>query len=289
MTRDAPMLTLGFSSCPNDTFMFHALVHGRVDLGGLCIEVVMEDIEALNRRALAEHDEPPLAFTKMSVAALGHVTDRYAALDAGAALGRGCGPLVLRRGADERLGSLEDLRGRTIAIPGDRTTAHLLFRSFGPSEVEVVPMRFDAIMPAVARGRCDAGLVIHESRFTYPDWGLACIADLGELWEADTGLPLPLGVIVADRRLDSHLVDRFETALRDSVVYAREHPAESRPYVRTHAQEMSDDVCDRHIALYVNESSVSLGDEGRAAIETLLARGRASGLLPASQATPWRR
>ena len=280
-------LSLGFSSCPNDTFMFHALVHGRVDAGGLRFEVVMEDIEALNRRALGEHEALPLAFTKMSVAALGHVTERYAVLDAGAALGRGCGPLVLRRGDDARVGGLADLRGRRVAIPGERTTANLLFRCFGPNEIEAVPMRFDEIMPALARGQCDAGLVIHESRFTYPQWGLACLADLGELWENDTGLPLPLGVIVADRRLGPELMRRFETALRESVRVARSHPDEGRSWIREHAQEMSDEVCDRHIALYVNAYSEALGEEGRVAIETLLARGRESGLLPPSVRGPW--
>src|SRR5690606_14839421 len=139
-----------------------------------------------------------------------------------------------------------------------------------------------------ADGLCDAGLVIHESRFTYPQWGLACIADLGELWESETGLPLPLGVIVADRRLPADLVDRFESALRRSVMRARRRPDQSRDYVRAHAQEMSDDVCERHIALYVNAFSESLGDEGRAAVETLLRRGRDSNLLPADTPSPWR-
>jgi 1,4-dihydroxy-6-naphthoate synthase len=287
VSSDERSLSLGFSSCPNDTFMFHAVVHGLVDVGGLRLETVMEDIEALNRRALGEHDEPPLAFTKMSVAALGHVTDRFAVLDAGAALGRGCGPLVLRRADDTRLKILKDLRGKTVAIPGDRTTAYLLFRIFGPDEVEPVPMRFDEVMPAVAQGRCDAGLVIHESRFTYPGHGLARIADLGELWETDTGLPLPLGVIVADRRLDADVVGRFESALRASVRAARLDPSRSRTWIRTHAQEMSDDVCDRHIALYVNAYSESLGAEGRSAIDTMLRRGREIGLLPADKPSPW--
>jgi 1,4-dihydroxy-6-naphthoate synthase len=285
VSSDARPLSLGFSSCPNDTFMFHAVVHGQVDLGGLQIETVMDDIEALNRRALGEHPDAPLAFTKMSVAALGHVTDRFAVLDAGAALGRGCGPLVLGRADDGRVRTLEDLRGKKLAIPGDRTTAYLLFRVFGP-DVETVSMRFDQVMPAVAQGRCDAGLVIHESRFTYPQWKLAAIADLGELWEADTGLPLPLGVIVAARRLDADVVRRFESALRASVSAARLDPSKSRAWIRAHAQEMDDEVCDRHIALYVNAYSESLGVEGRAAIDTLLHRGRESGLLPAGP-SPW--
>lgn len=286
MTRDPPTMSLGFSSCPNDTFMFHALVRGEVPLPSVRLRVVMDDIEALNRRALGEHEDPPLSFTKLSVAALGWVTDRFAVLDAGAALGRGCGPLVLRRNDDRSPSGLADLAGRRVAIPGERTTANLLLRSFAPPDIESVSMRFDRIMPALAAGQVDAGLVIHESRFTYPDWNLACMVDLGELWETDTGLPLPLGVIVADRTLDPALVREFESALRASVRLARREPDASRPYVRAHAQELSDAVCDQHIALYVNVFSETLGEQGRAAIETLLERGRASGLLPEGP-SPW--
>ena len=258
-------LRLGFSSCPNDTFMFHALVHGLVP-DAPAVEVVMEDIEALNRRAL-EPGGDALPLTKLSVGAWARVRERYTVLDAGAALGRGCGPLVVAREAAR----LEGLGGRRIAVPGLGTTAYALLRMFGPAH-EPVPMRFDEVMPAVERGDVDAGLIIHESRFTYPEHGLVQVADLGEVWEADTGLPLPLGVIVADRELDPAVRDAFEAALSNSVRRAWDHPEAARAYIDAHAQEMDRDVCDQHIALYVNAFSATLGDEGRAAIDTFVAR-----------------
>lgn len=259
------MLRLGFSSCPNDTFMFHALVHGLVP-DAPAVDVVMEDIEALNRRAL-EPGGDALPLSKLSVGAWARVRERYAVLDAGAALGRGCGPLVVAKRACD----LAELRERRIAVPGLGTTAHALLRMFGP-EHTAVPMRFDAVMPAVERGEVDAGLIIHESRFTYPEHGLVQVADLGEVWEADTGLPLPLGVIVADRSLDPELRAGFERALAASVRHAWEHPEASRAYVERFAQEMERSVCDRHIALYVNDFSASLGTQGRAAIDTFVER-----------------
>ncbi|MCA9710893.1 MAG: 1,4-dihydroxy-6-naphthoate synthase [Myxococcales bacterium] len=280
-------LLLGFSSCPNDTFMFHALVHGRIDAGGLCFGVEMDDIEALNRRALGLDPRPGLPVTKVSVAALGRLTADHVVLDAGAALGRGCGPLVLRRGDDRSRATLDALAGARVAIPGEATTANLLLRIFGPAHVPVV-MRFDRIMPALAAGEVDAGLVIHESRFTYADHGLACIADLGERWEADTGLPLPLGVIVARRTLPGAVVDAVEQGLRRSVEAAWADPAASWPYVRAHAQELDEDVCRRHIALYVGEHSASLGSLGRRAIDVLCERMRAAGAMAADAPGPWR-
>jgi len=281
-------LSLGFSPCPNDTFMFDALVHGRVDAGGLRFSVEMDDIEVLNRRALGLDPRRPLPVTKVSVAALGRLTADYAVLDAGAALGRGCGPLVLRRGDDPRHTTLAELAGARVAIPGEATTANLLLRIFGPERLERVTMRFDRIMPALAAGEVDAGLVIHESRFTYPEHGLACIADLGEVWEAVTGLPLPLGVIVARRELPEATVRAVEKGLRAAVEAAWADPIASQPYVRAHAQELDDDVCRKHIALYVNRFSASLGDEGRRAIEALVQRMREVGAMPADAPGPWR-
>jgi 1,4-dihydroxy-6-naphthoate synthase len=282
------VLPLGFSPCPNDTFMFDALVHGRVDAGGLRFTPEMDDIEVLNRRALGLDPRPPLPVTKVSVAALGRLTGEYAVLDAGAALGRGCGPLVLRRGDDTRRTTLAELRGARVAIPGEATTANLLLRIFGPAELERVTMRFDRIMPALAAGEVDAGLVIHESRFTYPEHGLARIADLGEVWEAATGLPLPLGVIVARRELPEATVRAVEQGLRASVEAAWADPDATRQYVRAHAQELDEDVCRQHIALYVNQFSASLGDEGRRAIETLVERMREVGAMPVDAPGPWR-
>lgn len=280
-------LGIGFSPCPNDTFMFHALVAGEVP--GLRVRPWLADIEALNLRAMAIGDAP-LPVTKLSVHALAHVRERYTVLAAGAALGRGCGPLVVSRpgdlGGDPAL-ALQRLRGRRVAIPGRYTTAYLLLRALAPALTEVVPMRFEAIMPAVAAGEVDAGLIIHESRFTYAAHGLVQLADLGALWEAETGLPLPLGVIAVQRSLGDPLASALEEGIARSIRAARARPAAAWPYIRAHAQEMDEAVCRQHIALYVNEFSLALGDEGRAAIDALLARGEAAGLLPAGPSV-WR-
>lgn len=279
-------LAIGFSPCPNDTFMFHALVAGEVE--GLRVRPWLADIEALNLRAIGDE---PLPVTKLSVHALAHVRARYTVLAAGAALGRGCGPLVVARpglvDTDDQGLALQRLRGRRVAIPGRYTTAYLLLRALAPALTEVVPMRFEAIMPAVAAGEVDAGLIIHESRFTYPAHGLVQLADLGALWEAETGLPLPLGVIAVQRALGDSLAGALERGIARSILAARAWPAAAWPYIRAHAQEMDEAVCRQHIALYVNEFSLALGDEGRAAIDALLARGEAAGLLPAGPSV-WR-
>jgi 1,4-dihydroxy-6-naphthoate synthase len=283
------VIETGFSSCPNDTFMFHGLISGDVAVPGLRFEPRIADIEALNLQALGP---APLPVTKLSANALAHLCERYTVLDAGAALGRGCGPLVVRRAEDPGLIGLSDLRGRSVAIPGHYTTAHLLLRTFyaeavGAEPLDVRVMRFEQIMPAVAEGRVDAGLIIHESRFTYAEHGLVELADLGQLWERATGLPIPLGMICAARSLAPATIDAIEAGLRDSVALAFAEPERSRGWIREHAQELDDEVCRRHIALYVNEFSRSLGGEGRAAIDELLARGRASGFLPAGPSC-WR-
>jgi 1,4-dihydroxy-6-naphthoate synthase len=269
-------LRFGFSPCPNDTFAFWAAVHGVVP-GGETLVPELADIETLNERAVAGVD--PLPVTKLSLPALARVVDRYAVLPSGAALGFGCGPLVVCR-AGAGLRSLADLAGARVAIPGVHTTAFLLLRSLAPAPAAVVPLRFEQVMPAVVRGDCDAGLVIHESRFTYQDHGLRQLADLGDEWERATGGPLPLGVIAVRRDLPLGRAQAVAAQLRASVQLAQAAPDRPRDYVRAHAQELTDAVCARHIALYVNAFSVDLGEVGRAAIEQLLARGRAAGLLP---------
>jgi 1,4-dihydroxy-6-naphthoate synthase len=271
-------IPFGFSPCPNDTFAFWAAVHGGVPSRGLRFEPWLADIETLNERAIAGED--PLSVTKLSLPALARVADRYAVLSSGAALGFGCGPLVVVR-EDSKVRRFDDLRHARVAIPGRHTTAFLLLSTLLPRPEECVPMRFEQVMPAVANGECDAGLVIHESRFTYREHGLRELADLGVLWEDATGGPLPLGVIAARRDLDAPTHHAIEKVLRASVELARRAPARTRPYVRAHAQELSEDVCDRHIALYVNDFTEDLGPRGRAAIDELLRRGRAEGLLPA--------
>jgi 1,4-dihydroxy-6-naphthoate synthase len=270
-------MRLGFSSCPNDTFMFDALVHGRIADAPAVVPVI-EDIEALNDRACGSSDDARLDVTKLSVGALPDAIDRYAVLATGAALGRGCGPLVVRRRDRDDVRELQALEGRRVAVPGLRTTAWRLLQAFAPG-VQPIAMRFDRVMPAVVAGEVDAGLVIHEGRFTYGEHDLSRIADLGELWEADTRLPVPLGVITARRSLAEF--DAIEAAIGASVAAAFADPSRSRAWVKSLAQELADDVIERHIALYVNASSRGLLAEDRRAIETLLLRCGCT-------ASPWR-
>ncbi len=266
---DAP-LVVGMSPCPNDTFMFHALVEGIVPWPG-GVRPHFADIEALNRRALGPAPER-LPVTKLSAAAFLRVRDDYAPLSAGAALGRGCGPLVVARPG--RAAELASLAGRRVAIPGEGTTAYLLLRMFAPA-VRAVPMTFDRILQATAAGEVDAGLIIHESRFTFGAHGLEAVADLGEVWEQATGLPLPLGVIAMRRGLGAARREAFSRALARSVELAFAEPSRSREWVRAHAQEMDPAVCQAHIDLYVNAYSRDLGDEGRAALGELVRRAAA--------------
>ncbi|CAH2030177.1 1,4-dihydroxy-6-naphthoate synthase [Trichlorobacter ammonificans] len=267
-------LTLGFSPCPNDTFMFYPLVHGLVDTGGLCFNERLEDVETLNRLAV----QGVLDVTKVSYAALGHIREEYGLLRAGSALGRGCGPLVVAREPFD----LSTLRGKTIAIPGRYTTAHLLLRLFDPSLALFLEMPFHEIMDAVMTGRVDAGVIIHESRFTYRGFGLHELLDLGSWWEGETGLPIPLGGIVARRSLGGATITVIERALSAAVAYARDNPAAAARYIREHAQEMSPEVCAAHIGLYVNDFSKELGDEGERAIAELLRRAERAGVVPPS-------
>ncbi|WP_298438165.1 1,4-dihydroxy-6-naphthoate synthase [Geobacter sp.] len=267
-------LSLGFSPCPNDTYIFHALVHGLVDTAGLSFRERLEDVETLNRLAL----EGALDVSKVSYHALGHLRDDYFLLRAGGALGRGCGPLVVTRDAS----SMAGLRGKPVAVPGRYTTAALLLRLFDPSLDTLLYLPFHEIMGAVARGEVAAGVIIHESRFTFPEYGLAKLLDLGDWWERETGCPIPLGGIVAKRSLGRETAAAIERALRESVLYARNNPAAAKAYIRAHAQEMSDEVCAAHIGLYVNDFSLDLGSEGEAAVKTLLARGEQAGIFPPS-------
>lgn len=272
-------LSLGFSPCPNDTFIFHALVHGRVTGGGLSFHERLEDVETLNRLVLAR----ALDVSKISFHLLGHIRDDYALLRSGGALGRGCGPLVVARGEMDPAG----LRGKRIAVPGLYTTASLLLRLFAPHASDLVIMPFHEIMGAVARGEVDAGVIIHESRFTYGEYGLTALLDLGEWWERETGRPIPLGGIVARRNLGGRTLHAIESTLRESVLFARANPCAAQDYIRAHSQEMSDAVCAAHIDLYVNQYSVDLGSDGAAAVITLLEKAEAAGIIPASSRSPF--
>lgn len=305
------MLTIAYSPCPNDTFTFHAWAHGLIE-NAPPIEVTYADINITNTWA-TEADAPDIL--KISYAALPWVLDRYALLPCGGALGRGCGPLVLVAGPEGSAGtsvapdaagtpgastpgaqgasaaqsdltpaSPHQLIGKRVAVPSDRSTAYLLFRFWAAQCVpgglgEIVVMPFHEIMPAVRDGRIDAGLVIHEARFTYPDYGLSLVADLGTWWEADTGLPIPLGAIIAKRGLDHRSI---ADAIRASVAYAWDHPEASSAYVLQHAQEMDPEVAKSHIALYVNEFTADLGAAGYEAAIALLGRAAEQGLVPAA-------
>jgi 1,4-dihydroxy-6-naphthoate synthase len=260
---------IAFSPCPNDTFVFHALVHGLVP-GAPTFEVTYADVDVTN--TAAERGEFDLV--KVSYAALPWLLDRYQLLPCGGALGRGCGPLVLSRDP------LPSIAARHVAVPGERTTAYLLMRLWAadapPARVSVVP--FADIMPGVAAGRYDAGLVIHEARFTYHRHGLRALVDLGEWWERDTGLPIPLGAILA--RKGAVDPGAATTWIKESVRLAWADPAASRAYVLEHAHEMEPEVVDQHIALYVNGFTEDLGTDGYAAVEALLGRAYAAGLTP---------
>ena len=265
-------LSLGFSPCPNDTFIFDALVHGRVPCGGLRFSERLEDVETLNRLALSGL----LDVSKVSYHLLGRILKDYLLLRSGGALGRGCGPLLVAR---EPLDPGK-LRGKRIALPGKFTTAALLLRLFDPSLTDLVYLPFEKIMGAVADGSVAAGVIIHESRFTFASLGLFQVADLGQWWEGETGHPIPLGGIAARRSLGRDTLLALEQGLTGSVRYAFDHPGEARPYIRAHSQEMSDQVCDAHIGLYVNDFSLGLGEEGEAAVRLLLARASAAGIIP---------
>jgi 1,4-dihydroxy-6-naphthoate synthase len=267
-------LKIAYSPCPNDTFVFEAWAHGRVP-GAPRLDVTFADIDITN--GMAERGE--FDVLKVSYAVLPYVLDEYALLPCGGALGRGCGPLVLTRGPGADLGHA------TVAVPSERSTAYLLFRLWAadvlPDGVgRVVVLPFHEIMPAVRDGKVDAGLVIHEARFTYQEYGLHCLADMGEHWENTTGLPIPLGAIIAKRSLGPELLGLLAESARASVRMAWDDPVASRPYVMEHAQEMDPAVADQHIGLYVNEFTADLGESGYAAVRGLLTRAAAEGLVP---------
>ncbi len=273
-------LSLGFSPCPNDCFIFDAMIHKRIDLEGLEFEVRMADVEALNQDAF----EGRADVTKLSYHAYAYCTDRYALLDAGSALGRNCGPLLISK---RLISQAEVAEGRLrLAIPGVYTTANFLLGLAFPAAQDRTPLLFSDIEPALLRGECDAGLIIHENRFTYEAKGLRKIVDLGEFWERTTGLPIPLGGIVVRRDLPPAVQQAVNRVLRRSVEFAFAHRDLTLPFVRAHAQEMSDEVMFKHIDLYVNDFSVSLGAEGRRAVEELFARAHALRVLPAGRAVP---
>ncbi len=277
----AATLSLAYSPCPNDTFIFAAWTRGFLH-GAPPVRVVLDDVEALNEAAGAGRFE----LTKVSYGAIPYLLGSYRILRAGGALGRGCGPLVIAKpDGNGNVPTLETLPPNArIAIPGYKTTAYLLLRLALGRNVDVVRMRFDRIVDAVASGEVDAGLIIHESRFTYAAAGLACVADLGEWWERETGRPIPLGAILVRRDVPAERASGIDATIRESLAFAYANGAAIAPYVREHAFEMDEDVMRAHIDLYVNDYSVDLGEEGVAAIEALFERGHAAGLIPSTVA-----
>ncbi len=268
-------LSLAYSPCPNDTFIFHALVNDRIDCGDISFsDPVLDDVETLNRWAMRGR----MDVTKLSFHAFGHLAAKYFLLRSGSALGRGCGPLLVA-GPGRRSDAPANWR---IGIPGRYTTAAMLLRLFTPGAVRLVETRFERIIPQVAAGELDAGVIIHESRFTYQASGLELVCDLGKWWESETGLPIPLGGIAVRRDLGPATALKVEDAVRASLEYAFTTPEASRDYIAGNAQEIDPGVIRSHIDLYVNRFSLGLGEEGEAAVREFLGRGEAAGFLPSN-------
>ncbi len=266
-------LTLGFSPCPNDCFIFDAIVHKRIDLEGLDFKIVMADVEELNRRAF----EGSIDITKLSFHAYAHLTHDYKLLNAGSALGFGVGPLLVGTKAVDNLA--EKIKGYKIAIPGRFTTANFLLSLAFPKIGEKVEMLFSEIEQAVLEGKVDAGLIIHEGRFTYAAKGLCKLIDLGEFWEGYAASPIPLGGIVVKSCLPEAIRMSVDRILRKSVEYAFANPDDSHNFVKAHAQEMSEEVMQQHIKLYVNEYSIDLGEQGRKAVRLLFRKAEETGVV----------
>ncbi|MDB4999197.1 MAG: 1,4-dihydroxy-6-naphthoate synthase [Mucilaginibacter sp.] len=268
-------LTIGFSPCPNDTFIFDALIHHKIDTEGLDFEVFYDDVETLNQKAFRGE----LDITKLSYHAFAYAADKYILLDAGSALGFGVGPLLITKQAD--VSNLKsNISNLKIGIPGKYTTANFLLSLAFPDATNKQEIIFSDIENAVLDGRIDIGLIIHENRFTYQDKGLYKILDLGDFWEKRTGCAIPLGGIVANRNLPLDMQQKINRILQRSVEFAFANPKSGLEYIRSHAQEMSEEVMYKHIELYVNQFSVDLGAEGKKAVKLLFDTALEKGIIP---------
>jgi 1,4-dihydroxy-6-naphthoate synthase len=267
-------LSLGFSPCPNDTFIFDALIHHKIDTEGLDFDVFFDDVETLNKKAL----QGELDITKLSFHAFAHVSDKYVLLDAGSALGFGVGPLLISKTAytPEEVKSKPSL---SVGIPGTYTTANFLLTIAFPELQNKKELVFSAIEESLLNQELDLGVIIHENRFTYAQKGLHKIIDLGDYWEQQTGMPIPLGGIMINRNIDLETQFTVNRLIRKSVEYAFEHPEASSDFVRHHAQELDESVRKQHIDLYVNKYSIDLGDLGKQAIRVLFEKGQSAGLI----------
>jgi 5,8-dihydroxy-2-naphthoate synthase len=280
-------LSIAYSSCPNDTFIFNGLVHDLIDTHGLKFDVTLADVETLNKKAI----QGLYDITKLSFAAFGHVRDKYRILRVGAALGRGCGPMIIRHTKGESDKQLSDMKEPVISIPGLGTTAYHLLKLYlddleanAGSEInpQIIPMPFEQIMPHVKEGRSDFGLIIHEGRFVYEQLGFDLICDLGQWWEEKTLLPIPLGCIAVKKDMEQGLAERIEQLIKKSINHARVNPDAGYEYIKTHAQEINDDVIAQHIDLYVNEFTENLGENGEKAIRVFFERIEKAGIVPKS-------
>ena len=273
-------LTLGFSPCPNDTFIFDAMIHEKIDTEGLSFEVVYEDVETLNQKAFREE----LDITKLSYHAYAYLTENYVLLHAGSALGFGVGPLLICNNPQYLKEGIESLTSRMselkIGIPGKYTTANFLLNLAFPEAQSKIEMKFSDIEPALLNNRIDLGVIIHESRFTYQEKGLLKVIDLGEYWEKLTSCPIPLGGIMMRRQLPDEIKHKVNRIIKQSVQFAIKNPLSGLDYIRAHAQEMSTDVIYKHIELYVNKYSVDLGDEGRRAVSIFLGEASKRNIMP---------
>jgi 1,4-dihydroxy-6-naphthoate synthase len=265
-------LTLGFSPCPNDTFIFDAMVHGRIDTEGLEFEYFLADVEELNRKAFAGEVD----ITKMSYHAYAYAAENYMILDSGSALGRNNGPLLISK----KCFGLDELKNKVIAIPGKYTTANLLMSIAWPEAQNKVEFIFSDIEDALIKGEVDAGLIIHETRFTYMRKGLVKIADTGEFWESLTNMPIPLGAIVINRLVPEEISLKVNRILKRSLEFAYKNSIASFDFVVNNAQEMDKNVMNNHIKLFVNEYTLNLGSTGRKAIEKLFSIARSKNVIP---------
>ncbi len=260
--------SLGFSPCPNDTYIFEALIHQKI-VDDIRFKVHIEDVETLNQMAL----KAELDITKISTHAWFHVLDNYSLLSSGGALGKGCGPILI--------GKTQQIPTKgTIALPGRLTTASLLFQMAVPGDFRFEQMPFDKIIPAISDGTVDAGVIIHESRFTYQTFDLNCLLDLGQWWEDTTNALIPLGGIIISNKVDKKDQVRIQSLIRESIIFAEKHPESAMTFIKENAQEMEEQVIADHIALYVNDYSKDLGDKGRKSIELLYERSTQLDLLP---------
>lgn len=264
-------LTMGFSPCPNDTFMFHDVAAGSLAASGYTIEVHLHDVETLNELAFSGRYD----LTKMSSAASLRVRSVYQRLTCGGALGFGCGPLVVSR----RSLSRKAMAQARVAVPGEWTTAHLLFQLWSPQTVQKIFLPYNRIIDALREGEVDAGILIHESRFVFANAGLMRLADLGEWWQAETGLPIPLGCVMARKTLGERVISELDNLLKQGIAHSLAEPQGTFDYVRRHAVECDDDVIRKHIALYVNDFSTDPGEKGKRALAVLEQRARAAGVI----------